>query len=37
MNYQVVKLANGEDIICNVIRTIDGSITITEVFENGNL
>ena len=30
MNYQVVKLANGEDIICNVIRTIDGSITITE-------
>ena len=30
MNYQVVKLSNGEDIICNVIRTIDGSITITE-------
>ena len=28
MNYQVVKLSNGEDIICKVIRTIDGSITI---------
>ena len=30
MNYQMVKLANGEDIICNVIKTIDGSIVITE-------
>ena len=30
MNYQMVKLANGEDIICNVIKTIDGSIIITE-------
>ena len=30
MNYQVVKLSNGEDIICNVIRTIDGSITISS-------
>jgi len=30
MNYQVVKLANGEDIICNVKNKIDETITITE-------
>ena len=30
MKYQVVKLANGEDIICNVKNKIDETITITE-------
>ena len=37
MNYQVVKLSNGEDIICNVERTIDGSITNIFTTKNGNL
>ncbi len=29
MNYQVVKLSNGEDIICNVLETKDEQIKIT--------
>ena len=29
MNYQIVKLSNGEDIICNVEKNIDGTLQIS--------
>ena len=29
MNYQIVKLWNGEDIICNVEKNIDGALQIS--------
>ena len=30
MNYQIVKLSNGEDIICNVEKNIDGTLQISS-------
>ena len=33
MNYQIVKLSNGEDIICNVEKNIDGTLQISATLK----
>ena len=34
-DYAIVKLSNGENIICRVVQKTDSEITITITSENG--